>query len=91
MVCVCLCLTAQDPSLKRCFGIDKFIADCSWDYLSTLRTIQAPHEKLLQLSDLLEYLASPSAEHAWVLLDIKVCSKKKKKKLKAKTKFPSNT
>ncbi|QKX56861.1 uncharacterized protein TRUGW13939_03968 [Talaromyces rugulosus] len=64
-------IIAHDPSLKRCFGIDKFIADCNWDYLSTLRTTQAPHEKLLQLSDLLEYLASPSAEHAWVLLDIK--------------------
>lgn len=66
------CLTVQDPSLKRCFGIDKFVADCNWDYLSSLRTIKEPHEKLLRLSDLLEYLASSSAEHAWVLLDIKV-------------------
>ena len=42
------------------------------DYLSTLRTTQAPYEKLLRLGDLFEYLAEPDAEHAWVLLDIKV-------------------
>lgn len=63
---------AQDPTLKRCFGIDKLIADCNWDYLSTLRTTKEPHDKLLRLGDLFQYLASPSAEHAWVLLDIKV-------------------
>ncbi|CRG86040.1 glycerophosphoryl diester phosphodiesterase [Talaromyces islandicus] len=64
-------IVAHDPSLKRCFGVDKLIADCTWEYLSTLRTKQEPHEKLLRLSDLLEFFNSPSAEHAWALLDIK--------------------
>ncbi|KAH8694865.1 PLC-like phosphodiesterase [Talaromyces proteolyticus] len=62
---------SHDPSLKRCFGVDKLIIDCDWEYLSTLRTTKQPHEKLPRLSDLLDFLNSPCAEHAWVLLDIK--------------------
>ncbi|KAK3946016.1 PLC-like phosphodiesterase [Diplogelasinospora grovesii] len=47
------------------------IADCEWDYLSTLRTVREPPEALPRLRDLLEYLAQPGLEHVWVLLDIK--------------------
>jgi len=46
--------------------------DCDWSYLSTLRTLRAPHESMPRLVDLLEYLAQPGLEDIWVLLDIKV-------------------
>ncbi|KAK4168820.1 glycerophosphoryl diester phosphodiesterase [Cladorrhinum sp. PSN259] len=65
---------SHDPSLKRCFGIDKKVADCDWPYLSSLRTQAEPHVPLARLSDLLKYLAQPDhpAVHPiWLLLDIK--------------------
>lgn len=62
----------QDPTLQRCYGIKKKIADCDWSYLKTLRTLQAPHEPMPRLLDILEYLRQPGLEHIWVLLDIKV-------------------
>jgi phosphatidylglycerol phospholipase C len=62
----------QDATLKRCFGEEKKVADCDWSYLSTLRTIREPRQPMPRLTDLLEYLAQPSQEHMWVLLDIKV-------------------
>jgi phosphatidylglycerol phospholipase C len=62
----------QDPSLKRCYGVDKKISDCRWDYLSTLMTEREPRQKMPQLKDLLEYMAEPGMEKIWVLLDIKV-------------------
>ncbi|KAJ2971526.1 hypothetical protein NUW58_g9393 [Xylaria curta] len=45
--------------------------DCSWDELSTLRTLREPSQLLPPLVGLLEYLNQPAAEHAWLLLDIK--------------------
>ncbi|PTB78244.1 PLC-like phosphodiesterase [Trichoderma longibrachiatum ATCC 18648] len=64
---------SHDPSLKRCFGVDLLIKDCTWSYLSSLRTLQEPHEALPRLVDLLEYLVSgPETENIWVLLDIKI-------------------
>ncbi|UKZ46511.1 hypothetical protein TrVGV298_000716 [Trichoderma virens] len=63
---------SHDPSLKRCFGVDLLIKDCTWSYLSSLRTLKQPHEPLPRLVDLLEYLVSgPETENIWVLLDIK--------------------
>lgn len=63
----------QDPSLKRCFGVDLLIKDCTWSYLSSLRTTKQPYEPLPRLVDLLQYLTSgPEAEKIWILLDIKV-------------------
>lgn len=62
----------QDATLKRCFGLDEKIIDCTWDQLSKLRTLQEPHEPLPRLVDLLEFLASPGLEDIWLLLDIKV-------------------
>jgi phosphatidylglycerol phospholipase C len=56
----------------RCFGVDKNIIDCDWEYLSTLRSTESPHDPMPRLMDLLEYLASPEREHILVLLDIKV-------------------
>ncbi|OJD34307.1 glycerophosphoryl diester phosphodiesterase [Diplodia corticola] len=61
----------HDPSLERCFGVKEKVIDCDWEYLSTLRTLAEPHERLPRLSDLLEYIAKPGNEHVWVLLDIK--------------------
>ncbi|KAL7922574.1 PLC-like phosphodiesterase [Trichoderma austrokoningii] len=67
---------SHDPSLKRCFGVDLLIRDCTWAYLSSLRTTAQPHEPLPRLVDLLEYLVSgPQAEKIWVLLDIKIDDK----------------
>ncbi|KAM0255148.1 hypothetical protein ACHAQJ_006071 [Trichoderma viride] len=67
---------SHDPSLKRCFGVDLLIKDCTWSYLSSLRTVKEPHEPLPRLVDLLEYLVSgPETENIWVLLDIKIDDK----------------
>lgn len=67
-------IVGQDPTLKRCFGVNKRVADCDWKYLSSLRTLQAPHVPMPTLVDLLEYLAAPENTGVWVLLDIKVQS-----------------
>ncbi len=61
----------QDKTLKRCFGIDTPIADCDWSYLRTLQTVQAPHQGMPRLSDLLEWLSGPGLDPVWVLIDIK--------------------
>ncbi|MCJ1485274.1 hypothetical protein MMC06_005448 [Schaereria dolodes] len=63
---------SHDATLKRCFGKTERIIDCSWDYLSEQRTLREPHEPMPRLKDVLEYLASPSLEEIWLLLDIKV-------------------
>ena len=63
----------QDATLKRCFGKDDKIIDCTWEYISQQRTLAAPHEPMPRLKDLLEFLASPGLENIWLLLDIKVC------------------
>lgn len=62
----------QDPTLKRCFGVDAKIVDCTWEYIQTLRTVQSPHEPMPRLDEFLEWLASPGLEHIWVILDIKL-------------------
>lgn len=62
---------AQDATLKRCFGKDEKIRDCTWDYVSQQRTLQAPHESMPRLSELLGFLALPGLEDLWLLLDIK--------------------
>ena len=62
----------QDATLKRCFGVDKKIIDCKWEYIRTLRTTREPAEPMPRLKELLEYLVSPGLEEIWVLLDIKV-------------------
>ncbi|EHL03714.1 hypothetical protein M7I_0361 [Glarea lozoyensis 74030] len=65
-------IETDDPTLKRCFGVDKKICDCDWNYLKTLKTVQEPQETMPRLRDLLKYLAKPGLEHIWVLLDIKL-------------------
>lgn len=65
-------LSKQDPTLKRCFGVDARIADCSWEYLSTLRTLKEPHEAMPRLQDFVSWLAQPRFDEIWVVLDIKV-------------------
>lgn len=62
----------QDATLRRCFGKDEKIIDCTWDYISQQRTLRAPHEPMPRLRELLEFLASPGLENLWLLLDIKV-------------------
>ncbi|KAL2793695.1 PLC-like phosphodiesterase [Aspergillus keveii] len=63
---------SHDPSLKRCYGVKKKISECDWEYLSTLRTLQAPHDPMPRLLDILEYLREPGRESLWALLDIKL-------------------
>ncbi|SLM35123.1 glycerophosphoryl diester phosphodiesterase protein [Lasallia pustulata] len=63
---------SHDATLRRCFGKDEKIIDCTWDYLSKLRTLKEPHEPMPQLGELLEFLASPGQEDIWLLLDIKL-------------------
>ncbi|KAM0796516.1 PLC-like phosphodiesterase [Usnea florida] len=63
---------SHDANLKRCFGKDEKIIDCTWEYVSQQRTLAAPHEPMPRLKDLLEYLACPGMERVWLLLDIKL-------------------
>ncbi|KAJ5207483.1 Glycerophosphoryl diester phosphodiesterase [Penicillium cf. griseofulvum] len=63
---------SHDASLMRCYGIKKKVIDCDWEYLKTLRTLQAPHEPMPRLIDVLEYLSQPGREDFWILLDIKL-------------------
>ncbi|KAI4218408.1 MAG: hypothetical protein LQ349_008728 [Xanthoria aureola] len=63
---------SHDATLKRCFGRPDKIIDRDWGYVSEQRTIQAPHEQMPRLTDLLEYLAAPGNEKTWLLLDIKI-------------------
>ncbi|KAL1974089.1 hypothetical protein VTN31DRAFT_5649 [Thermomyces dupontii] len=63
---------SHDLSLERCYGVDRQIPDCDWDYLSTLRTVREPHEPMPRLKDVLEYLAAPELDEVWVLLDFKL-------------------
>ncbi|KAJ6095146.1 hypothetical protein N7467_002659 [Penicillium canescens] len=63
---------SHDASLRRCYGVKKKVIACDWEYLQTLRTVQAPHEPMPRLVDVLEYLRQPGREHIWVMLDIKL-------------------
>ncbi|KGO38145.1 Glycerophosphoryl diester phosphodiesterase [Penicillium expansum] len=65
---------SHDASLMRCYGIKKKVIDCDWEYLQTLRTLQAPHEPMPRLVDVLEYLSQPGRENLWILLDIKLAN-----------------
>ncbi|CEI66809.1 unnamed protein product [Fusarium venenatum] len=67
-----IAVISHDPSLKRCFGVNARIAECSWEYLSTVRTVSEPHEPMPRLKDFLEWLAEPELEKIWVVLDIKL-------------------
>lgn len=62
----------KDGNLVRCFGRKDKIADCDWEFLSTLRTTREPRSPMPRLLDLLTYLAQPGLEDIWVLIDIKV-------------------
>ncbi|KAL8766102.1 MAG: hypothetical protein Q9209_007000 [Squamulea sp. 1 TL-2023] len=63
---------SHDATLKRCFGKPDKIIERDWQYISEQRTIQAPHEPMPRLVDLLGYLAAPGNEKTWLLLDIKI-------------------
>lgn len=63
---------SHDPDLKRCFGRPERIIDCNWDFISQLRTTRAPYQSMPRLKDLLEYIAQPSLQDVWILLDIKL-------------------
>ncbi|KAL9042147.1 MAG: hypothetical protein Q9214_003871, partial [Letrouitia sp. 1 TL-2023] len=63
---------SHDATLKRCFGKDDKIIDREWSYVREQRTLRPPHEPMPRLNDLLEYLASPTLENIWLLLDIKI-------------------
>lgn len=63
---------AHDKDLKRCYGVDKAVRDCDWEYLSTLETLKEPRQHMCRLSDVLEFLAEPGNESIWMLLDIKI-------------------
>lgn len=77
---------SHDPSLKRCFGVDRKIKDCTWEEIKRMRTvgggqgdkmkakagIKTEGEGMPRLIDLLEYLAQPGLEEVWLFLDIKL-------------------
>ncbi|OJD11763.1 hypothetical protein ACJ73_09476, partial [Blastomyces percursus] len=63
---------SHDATLQRCFGVEKRVIDCDWQYLSSLRTIREPFEPMPRLVDLLRYISSaPELKHVGLLLDIK--------------------
>ncbi|KAL8388055.1 hypothetical protein RB595_009485 [Gaeumannomyces hyphopodioides] len=62
---------SHDGTLKRCFGQDAKLSDCSWEHISTLRTVRSPPSPMPRLAELLEYLTQPGMENVWLLLDIK--------------------
>ncbi|KAK7722147.1 hypothetical protein SLS64_000680 [Diaporthe eres] len=62
----------KDKDLKRCYGVDKAVRDCDWEYLSTLETLKEPRQHMCRLYDVLEFLAEPGNESIWMLLDIKI-------------------
>ncbi|WPG99088.1 Hypothetical protein R9X50_00189700 [Acrodontium crateriforme] len=62
---------SHDPTLMRCFGVEKKISDCDWEYISGLQTLKEPHESMPRLLDLIEFLAQPDAASIWLQLDIK--------------------
>ena len=59
--------------MKRCYGVAKKIADCDWEYISTLRSSRSPHVGMPRLSDVLGLLAENGMQKTWCVLDIKVC------------------
>ncbi|KAK0516126.1 hypothetical protein JMJ35_002160 [Cladonia borealis] len=63
---------SHDANLKRCFGKEEKIIDCTYEYISQQRTLATPHEPMPRLQDLLQFLATPGTENMWVLLDIKL-------------------
>ncbi|TQS31879.1 hypothetical protein Golomagni_07828, partial [Golovinomyces magnicellulatus] len=62
---------SHDPTLKRCFGKEDRIKDCLWEDIAPLRSTRKPSEPMARLVDLLEWLAHPTRQDTWVLLDIK--------------------
>lgn len=58
--------------MKRCFGIDKKIIECTWEYISELKTLKEPKQGMPRFRDLLAWLNEPGNENLWVLLDVKV-------------------
>ena len=67
-------IEGQDGSLKRCYGVNKKVIECDWNYIKTLRTINEPSQSMPTFEDLLHYLREPGVEHIWLMLDIKVTS-----------------
>ncbi|OAA37924.1 PLC-like phosphodiesterase, TIM beta/alpha-barrel domain protein [Beauveria brongniartii RCEF 3172] len=63
---------SHDASLKRCFGVAKRIADCDWEYISTLRSVRPPHVEMPRLSDVLGLLTEECMQKTWCVLDIKI-------------------
>ncbi|KAI1035957.1 hypothetical protein LB505_006604 [Fusarium chuoi] len=55
---------SHDASLKRCFGTEARIGECSWEYLSTLRTVAEPHEPMPRLKDFLQWSAASAQAQA---------------------------
>jgi len=66
---------SHDATLKRCFGVDRKLLDCDWEYISGLKTLREPHEPMPRLLDLVDYLAQPAMAQIWLLLDIKLDNK----------------
>jgi glycerophosphoryl diester phosphodiesterase len=68
---------SHDPGLKRCFGVDRKIKDCSWEEVRECRTVgngdgKGKGEPMPRLKDILEYLAQSGLEDIWLMLDIKL-------------------
>ncbi|TQV94008.1 glycerophosphoryl diester phosphodiesterase [Cordyceps javanica] len=63
---------SHDASLKRCFGVEKKIASCDWEYISTLKSLRPPHLGMPRLGDVLRLLREEGMDKTWCVLDIKI-------------------
>ncbi|KAM7185395.1 glycerophosphoryl diester phosphodiesterase [Naviculisporaceae sp. PSN 640] len=64
-------MLSHDATLKRCFGVDKKVAESDSSYLTTLKSLRQPHQPMPRLSDLLHFIGRPENESVWLLLDVK--------------------
>ncbi|XWW95874.1 hypothetical protein V2A60_003842 [Cordyceps javanica] len=63
---------SHDASLKRCFGVEKKISSCDWEYISTLKSLRPPHLGMPRLGDVLRLLREEGMDKTWCVLDIKI-------------------
>lgn len=62
---------SHDGDLKRFGDAKRKILDCTWAEIEPMETLVEPRQRMLRLSDLLEFLLETSLRESWLLLDVK--------------------
>ena len=66
---------SHDPSLKRCFGVDKLISDSDWHGgIDTLKSLREPHTRMPLFTDVLSLLRdlADRGVRKWCMVDVKL-------------------